>query len=875
MKPMATVTAVLCIVLVTGSAIAATWTHVGTSGFTVETPSQIRDYKRVVLCDMVKDDAGSIWAALSYSSDGGASPEPRTSGVTIFKPNFASRVDVDIKALGYDGCITKLELGGDGAVYALQNYIHLEWNWEVVTSRVLRMQLNPDDTVTVTMIYSPGDAAPWETPVNKLGGMAAGGDGNIYWTQNAAPSTWREKFFWRYDTAGGYVEQAVRNPVVQECASETHKLLDLVYVGGDQFAIVGPYYNADWQCSPISWTQPCVNMGENHSNPGWGRKWNTVNAYDPVRKKMWVGPRSERAESGTYYGYDFFNLNRNAGPDSVQLVDLGGGNSGFQISVSGGTKGYETDWPGVPSGITTFAARFRIDSYSGDQTLVWCYNNASRATNGHRCHVDIAIGAGKLLLKDRDGSVLADLGNVATGAWNEFCMTVDGNSDRCKFIWNGSVAYDGSIGFTTGGGWLGWNFFGGSNIVATYDWLGVGADYISPAEMPTKYHRWLDGSYVPMTNFFLTNIMSRFDGDLNNATIFDALGHISGSKVWHVNGYDEIGSPAPGKRNGGPYWVQAMEVNPYTGEPWFAMNAAPNHLLGPIDRVMTIPYSFTGTAPVLGDEGVPEAGSAVMNLMFDQPNNTMYALACSPTTGAYKVYAAQVETGGPMSIGAIKDHRAGWLAQTDVAKVVTCAGGDFFYLEDEDRTGGIRVVPTGAVPSVDSLVSVSGVLDIVNGEAVITQASVTAGGTGSVKPLGMNVRSLGGVAGAAQPATEPAYGLNTVGLLVRFAGKVVATPTDDLWTSAVGFRYWFTVDDGTGATTKYWSISDVQQTIPGIKVLFDPGIAGVGVGDYVEVTGVVGLDFSYQFDTGTGLKTYYVPGQRIIHCRAASDIVKY
>ncbi|MGB9619498.1 MAG: hypothetical protein ACPL7K_03695, partial [Armatimonadota bacterium] len=216
----AAISAAACMLLTAAPVIAASWTHVGTSGFVVETPSQIRDYKRVVLCDMVKDTAGNIWAAVSYSSDNGITPEPRSSGVTIFKPGFGSKIDVDIKALGYNGCITKLELGGDGAVYALQNYIHLEWNWEVVTSRILRMQLNPDDTVTVTMIYSPGDAVPWQTPVNKLGGMAAGGDGNIYWTQNAVPTYWRDKFFWRYDTAGGYVEQAVRDPGVYECSSE-------------------------------------------------------------------------------------------------------------------------------------------------------------------------------------------------------------------------------------------------------------------------------------------------------------------------------------------------------------------------------------------------------------------------------------------------------------------------------------------------------------------------------------------------------------------------------------------------------------------------------------------------------------------------------
>jgi len=867
--------------LLAGTATAATWTHVGTSGFVVETPAQIRDYKRVVVCDMVKDTAGNIWAAVSYSSDGGVTPEPRSSGVTIFKPNFASKIDVDVKALGFNGCITKLELGGDGAVYALQNYIHLEWNWEVVTSRILRMELNPDDTVSVTMIYSPGDAAPWQTPVNKLGGMAAGGDGNIYWTQNAVPTYWRDKFFWRYDTASGNVEQAPRAPGVTECSSETHKLLDLVYVGNNEFAIVGPYYNADWQCNRITWTQPCVNITSNHSNPGWGRKWNTVNAYDPIRKMMWVGPRSERAESGYYYGYDFYNLNRNAGPNTTEIIDLGGGNKGIRITVSGGTqKGFETDWPGVPSGITTYAARFRVDSYTGDQEIVYSYNNASKATNGHRCHVHLAISGGKFLLKDQDGTLLADLGNVVTGAWNEFYLTVDGNSDKCKFIWNGSVAYEGSIKFGTGGGWVGWNFFGGKEIVATYDWLGIGAGYIAPGQMATMYHRWLDGSYHPMTNFFLTNIMSRFDGNMDNPTIFDADAKISGSKVWHVNGYDEVNSQIPGIRNGGPYWVQALEVNPYTGEPWFAINAAPNYTFGPIDHVMTIPYAITSTKPTLGDEGVPEAGSVVMNLMFDPDTNKMYALTCSPTTGVYNAYATQVETAGPMSIGGMKNYRAGLLAQTDVPKVVTYVGStitrDFFYIEDADRTAGIKVFAGDVIPNVGDLVNVSGIVDVVDGEAVITHAGVTnTAQTGSVEPVGMVVRNVGGSARGPQPATNQGIGLNNVGMLVRIAGRVAEIPTDDYYANS-WFRNWFTLEDGSGATTTYLDFNNVPatKTVAGIKVFFDPGSVGLNVGDYVEVTGVVGVDFSYEYTDGLATKTFLVPGQRIIYPRSSDDIVK-
>jgi protein-disulfide isomerase len=114
---------------------------------------------------------------------------------------------------------------------------------------------------------------------------------------------------------------------------------------------------------------------------------------------------------------------------------------------------------------------------------------------------------------------------------------------------------------------------------------------------------------------------------------------------------------------------------------------------------------------------------------------------------------------------------------------------------------------------------------------------------------------------------------------VRIAGKVAATPDDDIWASTFTFRNWFTIDDGTGATTRYMNTAEtpVQQTIPGIKVLFDPGGAGVAVGDMVEVTGVVGVDFTYSYAaTGsTPAVTFNASGQRIIFCRTADDIYKY
>lgn len=843
MRAMAFAVAVLCVLLCAGSVVAATWTHVGTSGFVVQTPSQIRDRKRVVVCDMVKDGSGNIWAAVSYSSDGGASPEPRSSGISVFKTGFASRIDLDL-AGAYPGCVTKLAVGGDGAVYALQNYIHLEWSWEVVTSRILRLVLNPDDSISVQMIYSPGPANPWGSVVNRLGGMAVGGDGNVYWTQCTIGSTWRQHFFWRYDTASTVVEEAVRVPLVQECASETHKMLDLEYVGNDQFAIVGPYYNTTWQCSPVGWNnEPCVFQTANTSNPTWGRKWNTVNAYDSLRKKMWIGGRGEV----TYYDWK-----KDSSAAGATVVDLGGGNFGLQFSSTDKVNKYYTDRPGIASAQETGAMRFRIDADSGsDRTIMWLYGQSSRTSTGNGLAVSLQTQGGRFklvdLYPDAGGpTILADLGPVVIGAWNELYIYIDAEASTSRCNWNGSEVYNGPIGHRTGKNWLSW-FEWGSDLsgvgasTITYDWVAQCLGYAAPGEELSKYWLYVDGSKDPTTYYMGSNIMSRFDGHMDNPTVFDSNGLVSGAKVWHANGYDELFSPVPGKRLGGMYWVQAMEINPYTGEPWVAWGAEPTYKYDAYDRVRTMPVAITGTKITLGDEGAPEAGSIVMDLLFDDDTSRMYALTCSPTTGVYNVYAADIAPPAPMSVASIKRAGAGWLVQTDEPKVVTYAGAEYFYIEDTDRTAGIKVKPVGSMPSLGETVNVSGMLDVVDNEAVILKATVTASGTGSVEPLAMPVKSLGGVSSGVQPATDPAYGLNTVGLLVRVAGKCY-------YDFAEGG---YMLDDGSG--------QPIRVDWPNLPL--DPSV--------VAVTGVLGLE---GLDTTNPPDGKYDKYRRVLWVREEADV---
>ncbi len=866
MRGMIMVLTVALLAIFAVGAVAATWTHVGTAGFSKVTPSQLQDRKRPVLNSMVKDEAGNIWVSCSYDAAEipGQGFYPHGSGVTVFKAGGGT-VSVDVNALGYASCITKLVVskasdGGDGAVYALLNYSNLEWTtYAQFQDYILRLKLESNNTISVTEIYTPGaQGTIWTQPVvNKIGGMAAGGDGNIYWTQNAVNSNWRLHFFWRYNTMTQAIEEAPnRDGLIPECASETHRLLDLEYLGNDQFAIVGAYYNSKWQCNSISWTVPARLMAGNYSEPTWGRKWNTANAYDPLRKKMWIGGRGEIA----YYEWT------KAGAGGT-VVDLGGGNSGIKMVSNGAVNEYYTnDKITCPSAQLTGAARFRVEAYSGDpRTILWQYGSSSKTTDGKGLAVALKIIGGNFKIVDlyagSGNSVLADLGPVVLNAWNDLYIYIDSQAATSRVNWNGTEVYNGPIGYQSGKNWKSWLEFGdltgsGSSTI-TYDWVGQATGYVAPGEMPAKYWLYIDGSKIPSGDpYFLgSNIMTRFDGDPLNPSIFDnggTIGTYNTYPLWHANGYDELNNPTPGKRLGGMYWISALAVNPYSGEAWVAWGADASYTYDATDHVRSIPVTITGTKPTLTDQGVPEPGAQIHSLMFD--GGTVYALTCNLTSGAYNVYSTTVSAPGPMPVAGIKNLPAGAMVQTDSPKVVTYpdafSATTFFYIEDDDRSGAIRVIPQADQPIgvLGQRASVKGFTGVVNGEAVIYATSVTLSDTSdTIAPLGVVVRNVGGKALGVQPATlagdstssaVPAS-LNTTGLLIRVAGVLKMDYTN--------FAEY--IDDGSG-----------------YPLLIDyPSGTGAYDGDKVAVTGIS----TVRWDSTTG-KAY-----RTIAPRNSDDIKIY
>lgn len=139
------------------------------------------------------------------------------------------------------------------------------------------------------------------------------------------------------------------------------------------------------------------------------------------------------------------------------------------------------------------------------------------------------------------------------------------------------------------------------------------------------------------------------------------------------------------------------------------------------------------------------------------------------------------------SVSDAKSHPDGTLVSVG-GKVATSAIGDFagfFYVEEADRSSGIRVsIPPDDVAGLarGSVVNVIGTLGTtahaereLTGPMVIIVGSITP-----VKPLGMINRSLGGANLGAPPEGQAGVtggsGLNTVGLLVTTWGRVSYLP---------------------------------------------------------------------------------------------------
>lgn len=171
--------------------------------------------------------------------------------------------------------------------------------------------------------------------------------------------------------------------------------------------------------------------------------------------------------------------------------------------------------------------------------------------------------------------------------------------------------------------------------------------------------------------------------------------------------------------------------------------------------------------------------------------------------------------------------------------------GGFLYIEEADRSAGIKVV-TGDTVQEGSVVDITGTIQTVGSERQITASSVVVTNPSGVVPAPFTMRSfsVGGTGLLINTTIGSAYlGSNNVGLLIRMAGKVTYV--------GGGGEPFFYVDDGKG-------LSDGSGH-SGVKIVCG-SLAKPTLGDSVIITGV-----SSSESAGTTLK-------RRILARKQSDI---
>ncbi len=151
----------------------------------------------------------------------------------------------------------------------------------------------------------------------------------------------------------------------------------------------------------------------------------------------------------------------------------------------------------------------------------------------------------------------------------------------------------------------------------------------------------------------------------------------------------------------------------------------------------------------------------------------------TPITGALgSACIMVVPEGYYKSVASVKPFADGTAVDIGGPLVTRTFDGQF-YIEDYDRTAGIRVdCADTMVPAEGTNPLVTGVLQTIDGERVLVASSVIDGACiGDIAPLAMTTKSI------------IATGLNPQGLLVKLSGRIESVSEDDQT---------FVVEDGSG-----------------------------------------------------------------------------
>lgn len=166
---------------------------------------------------------------------------------------------------------------------------------------------------------------------------------------------------------------------------------------------------------------------------------------------------------------------------------------------------------------------------------------------------------------------------------------------------------------------------------------------------------------------------------------------------------------------------------------------------------------------------------------------------------------------------------------------------DACYIEENDRSSGIKLMLSGFTLQDGDIVNIAGAITTdsvmstagnnVGFERMISVLEITSASGGTIsKPLFVDNKNVGG---GTQVGTTGGVGLNTVGLLVTIVGSLTQADTIDM----AGNNY-FLIDDGSG-------FQGPAETVKGIKVL---GVAPTStLGTMVRLTGVIGAEYAGAF----------------------------
>jgi len=168
-------------------------------------------------------------------------------------------------------------------------------------------------------------------------------------------------------------------------------------------------------------------------------------------------------------------------------------------------------------------------------------------------------------------------------------------------------------------------------------------------------------------------------------------------------------------------------------------------------------------------------------------------------------------------------------------KTVMGSFTDFFYVEEMDRSAGVRVNATGHSVQVGDNVKFAGTLGLDDGERVINASEpliIQSSGNPVPAALDLRSRAVGGVGYANNPGVTNGRGALNVGLHVRYMGMVTHVNADPaylyVWEGANHIYPGgsLPVDDGTGNG-------------PGVRIETTQGQALTPWTEWVEITGIV------------------------------------